>query len=566
MDPTLPTDDMTDGMRIVVEALKRNDIDTIYGVVGIPVTDLARFAQSQGIRYIGFRHEQSAGYAASIAGYLTKKPGILLTVSAPGFLNGLTALANATTNGFPMIQISGSSDRSIIDLQQGDYEELDQMAIAKPFTKASYRVNKPEDICTGLVRAIRAAVSGRPGGVYLDLTTALLGSLMDRQAAKDTIYRVSDPAPSMVPAPGSVHYALQLLKEAKQPLIILGKGAAYAQADSDLRSFIEQTGIPFLPMSMAKGLLPDDHPQSADDARSFVLKNADVVMLVGARLNWLLSHGKGRHWNPNVKFIQLDIDPMEIDSNCQIEAPVVGDICSSMSAMLTGLNEQEVKCPSDWVDTIAKEGQPNVLKMQQKLTASAHPMNYFTALNAVNQVLDKHRDIYLVNEGANTLDDTRNVIDMYLPRRRLDCGTWGVMGVGLGFAIGAAVTSGKSVVSIHGDSAFGFSGMEISTICRFNLPVTMVVFNNGGIYRGNDPNLSGGSDPSPTTLMASARYDQLITAFGGVPYNATTPEELAQALEAGITSLKPTLINCVIDQGVGTESGHIGNLNPKTAL
>lgn len=563
--PLNPTDqNLTDGMHIVVEALKRNNLNTIYGIVGIPVTDLARYAQQEGIRYIGFRHEQSAGNAAAISGYLTKKPGILLTVSAPGFLNGLSALANATTNGFPMIQISGSSDRAIIDLQQGDYEGLDQMNIAKPFAKASYRINRPEDIATGVARAVRAAVSGRPGGVYLDLTTALLGAVMDKDEAEKTLFTPIDPAPAVIPSSASVDRALQLLSEAKQPLIILGKGAAYSQADQEIRSFIEQTGIPFLPMSMAKGLLPDDHPQSAAAARSFVLKNADVVMLIGARLNWLLTHGKGKHWNPEVKFIQLDIDPEEIDSNRPIAAPIVGDITSSMDLLLKGLEKMPIKAQSSWTENIDQAKQPNDAKMQQKLSENPHPMNFFSALNAVKNVLENHKDIYLVNEGANTLDDTRDVINMYYPRRRLDTGTWGVMGIGMGFVIGAAITSGKPVVAIEGDSAFGFSGMEISTICRFKLPVTIVVFNNGGIYHGDDPNLSGGSDPSPTTLMASARYDKLIEAFGGTAYNAETPEELEKALSAGITSLKPTLINCVIDPKAGTESGHIGNLNPKT--
>lgn len=557
-------DNLTDGMRIMVEALKRNNVDTIYGIVGIPVTDLARYAQEQGIRYIGFRHEQSAGNAAAVSGYLTKKPGILLTVSAPGFLNGLSALANATTNGFPMIQISGSSNRAIIDLQQGDYEGLDQMNIAKPFAKASYRINRPQDIATGLARAIRAAVSGRPGGVYLDLTTALLGSVITKDEAEKTLFSPVDPAPAIIPSPTAVDRALQLLSEAKQPLIILGKGAAYAQADENIKTFIENTGIPFLPMSMAKGLLPDNHPQSAAAARSFVLENADIVMLIGARLNWLLSHGKGKHWNPNVKFIQLDIDPEEMDSNRPIAAPVVGDIVSSMDKMVGGLTNHQIKAQPAWTDAINQAKQPNITKMKAKLSENPSPMNFFSALNAVQKVLENHKDIYLVNEGANTLDDTRDVINMYYPRRRLDTGTWGVMGIGMGFAIGAAVTSGKPIVAIEGDSAFGFSGMEISTICRFKLPVTIVVFNNGGIYHGDDKNLSGGSDPSPTTLMASARYDKLIEAFGGTAYNATTPEELEKALEEGISSLKPTLINCVIDPSAGTESGHIGNLNPKT--
>ncbi len=558
------TADLRDGMRLVVQALKRNHIDTIYGIVGIPVTDLARYAQQEGIRYIGFRHEQSAGNAAAVTGYLTQKPGILLTVSAPGFLNGLSALANATTNGFPMIQISGSSDRSIIDLQQGDYEGLDQMNIAKPFAKASYRINRPEDIATGIARAVRAAVSGRPGGVYLDLTTALLGATLDKQTAEASLFEPIDPAPEVIPSQASVERALQLLAQAQKPLIILGKGAAYAQADEAVRSFIETTGLPFLPMSMAKGLMPDDHPQSAAAARSFVLENADVVMLLGARLNWLLSHGKGKHWNPAVRFVQMDIDSEEFDSNRPIAAPVAGDIASGLRLMNQGLAHIPVKASATWRDAIDAAKKPNIAKMEAKLSADPSPMDFFSALNAVRTVLEKHRDIYLVNEGANTLDDTRDVINMYYPRRRLDCGTWGVMGIGMGFAIGAAVTGKKPVVAIEGDSAFGFSGMEISTICRFKLPVTIVVFNNGGIYKGDDPNLSGGSDPSPTTLSATARYDKLIEAFDGQPFQATTPQELAEALETGITSLKPTLINCVIDPSAGTESGHIGNLNPKT--
>lgn len=358
---------LTDGMHILVEALKKNDIDTIYGLVGIPVTDFARQAQKEGIRYIGFKHEQSAGNAAAIAGYLTKKPGICLTVSAPGFLNGLTALANATVNGFPMIQISGSSDRAIIDLQQGDYEELDQMNIAKPFVKASYRINKPEDIGIGLARAIRAATSGRPGGVYLDVTTELLSSVMDKDEAEKTLFKVEDIAPASIPSTESVDKALKLLANAKKPLIILGKGAAYAQADKDIKDFVEKTGIPFLPMSMAKGLIPDNHPQCAAASRSFVLENADVVVLLGARLNWLLQHGKGKRWNPDVRFIQFEIDPKEIDSNRPIEAPVVGDIVSSMKVVMQRLPEFNIKADKTWINDIQETKQKNIEKMSVKL-------------------------------------------------------------------------------------------------------------------------------------------------------------------------------------------------------
>jgi oxalyl-CoA decarboxylase len=556
----------TNGFHLVVDALKLNGFDTVYGVAGIPVTDLARLVQAEGIRYIGFHHEQSAGNAAAIAGYLTQKPGICLTVSAPGFLNGMVALANATTNGFPMIQISGSSEREIIDLQQGDYEELDQMNAAKPYTKAAYRVNRAEDIGIGLARAIRAAVSGRPGGVYLDLPAKVLAAALDGNTGARSMVRVVDAAPRQLPAPESVNRALEVLAKAERPLIILGKGAAYAQADADIRAFIEKTGIPFLPMSMAKGLLPDDHPQSAAAARSYALAQADAVMLIGARLNWLLGHGKSPQWSPSAKFVQLDIAPTEMDSNRAIAAPVVGDIASSVSALLAMVTPGQIRPRSSWLDGLAQRKKQNIERLTTHLAANPDPMDFYSALGAIKGVLADKPEVYLVNEGANTLDIARNVIDMRKPRKRLDSGTWGVMGIGMGYAIGAAVVSGKPVVAIEGDSAFGFSGMEIETICRYHLPIVTVVFNNGGIYRGDDVNRTGGTDPAPTVLMKQARYDKLIEAFGGVGYNALDPQGLAKALADALSTGKPALINCAIDPTAGTESGHIGNLNPQSNI
>jgi len=557
---------LTNGFQLVVDALKLNGLDTMYGVAGIPVTDLARLAQAKGIRYIGFRHEQSAGNAAAIAGYLTQKPGICLTVSAPGFLNGMVALANATTNAFPMIQISGSSDRAIVDLQQGDYEELDQMNAAKPYAKAAYRVNRAEDIGIGLARAIRAAVSGRPGGVYLDLPASVLSDTLDAEIAARSLIRVVDATPRQIPAPESVKRALEVLANAERPLIILGKGAAYAQADADIRAFVEATGIPFLPMSMAKGLLPDDHPQSTAAARSHALAHADVVMLIGARLNWLLGHGKSPQWSPTAQFVQLDIVPTEMDSNRAIAAPVVGDIASSISALLGMLEPGRVRPRSAWLDELAQQKQHNAKRMAAHLAANPDPMDFYSALGAIKDVLADQPKVYLVNEGANTLDIARNVIDMRMPRQRLDCGTWGVMGVGMGYAIGAAVVSGRPVVAIEGDSAFGFNGMEIETICRYHLPIVTVIFNNGGIYRGDDLNRSGGADPAPTVLMKNARYDKLIEAFGGVGYHAVDPQGLAKALTEALASREPALIDCAIDPTAGTESGHISNLNPQSSI
>jgi oxalyl-CoA decarboxylase len=560
--------DLTDGFHLVIDALKLNGIKTIYGVPGIPITDLGRMAQAAGIRVISFRHEQNAGNAAAIAGFLTKKPGICLTVSAPGFLNGLVALANATTNCFPMILLSGSSEREIVDLQQGDYEEMDQLAIARPLCKAAFRVLHAADIGIGVARAIRAAVSGRPGGVYLDLPAKLFPQAMDAEAGRKSLVKVIDAAPAQIPAPSAVKRALDVLKSAKRPLIVLGKGAAYAQADDAIRVFVEKSGAPFLPMSMAKGLLPDTHPQCAGAARSTVLKDSDAVLLIGARLNWLLSHGKGKAWGepPAKKFIQIDIEPKEMDSNVEIAAPVVGDIGSCVEALLHEMGAKWTPAPADWVKAVNAKRDENIAKMAPRLMNNNSPMDYHGALGVLRTIVAERPDAILVNEGANALDLTRGVIDIYQPRKRLDVGTWGVMGIGMGYAIGAAIETGKPVLAIEGDSAFGFSGMEIETICRYQLPVCVVIFNNDGIYRGTDVNRSGSRDPATTVFVRGARYDKMIEAFGGRGVNATSPDELKRAVNAAMDTGEPTLINAVIDPAAGSESGRIGNLNPQSVL
>jgi oxalyl-CoA decarboxylase len=558
----------TDGFHLVIDALKLNGIDTIFGLPGIPITDLTRLAQAEGMRVISFRHEQNAGNAAAAAGFLTQKPGICLTVSAPGFLNGLTALANATVNCFPMILISGSSEREIVDLQQGDYEEMDQLNVAKPFCKAAYRVLHAQDIGIGIARAIRSALSGRPGGVYLDLPAKLFSQVMDAEAGAKSLVKVIDPAPRQIPAPDAVKRALDVLKGAKRPLILLGKGAAYAQADEEIRLLIEKSGIPYLPMSMAKGLLPDTHKQSAAAARSYVLAEADVVLLVGARLNWLLSHGKGKTWGADKgakQFIQIDILPTEIDSNVPIAAPLIGDIGSCVSALVAGIDSRWTKPPAEWTAAIAERKDKNLSKMAATLAQDASPMNFHGALGAIRDVVKARPDAIVVNEGANTLDFARSIVDMYEPRKRLDCGTWGIMGIGMGFAIAAAVTTNKPVIAIEGDSAFGFSGMEVETICRYQLPVCVVIFNNNGVYKGTDVNPSGTKDPAPTVFVKNSRYELLMEAFGGKGVVATTPQELTRALQEAIATGKPTLINAVIDETAGTESGRITSLNPQKA-
>lgn len=555
--------ELVDAFYVLIESLKNNGIKNIFGIPGIPITALTRSWQADGGKYFGFRHETNAAMAAGVAGYLTGVPGVCMTTPAPGFLNGLAGAANATTNGWPMILLSGAAQRRNTDLQQGAFEEMDQTHAARPHVKAAYRINHIQDIPIAITRAVRTAVSGRPGAVYVDLSHEMLTMSMPADAAEKILFKPVDVTPKQLPDPASIKRAADLLKGAKKPLVLLGKGAAYAQADADIKALIEDTGIPFLPMSMAKGLLPDNHPLCAGPARSFVLPEADVVLIVGARLNWLLGNGQGRTWGNQLKtFIQIDILPHEIDSNVPIAAPIVGDIASCIAALREALKGMP-KADAEWTGAIAARVNASKEKLAPTLKAETAPgmMNYRNSLGAVRDVLAKYPNVTLVNEGANALDNTRMIVDQYLPRKRVDSGTWGIMGIGMGACIGAAVVTGDPVVAVEGDSAFGFSGMDLETIVRYNLPVTVLIMNNGGIYKGNEGNAGGYDDPSPTMFTPGIRYDKMIEAFGGVGMNATTPAELSSMLDQAIQSRKPTLINVVLDPDAGVESGRISGLN-----
>ena len=551
------------GMYILAESLRRLGLMDVYGLVGIPVTEAAYAMQKVGINYYGFRFEQQAGMAAATHGYLTKQPGVLLTVSSLGFMNGLTATANATVNCYPMIQISGASDPTMVDMNVGTYEQLDQLNTARPVVKAAFRCSYAKDIPAAVARAYRAAVSGRPGGVYIDMTTPALAEIMDASEAEKLFYTPVDIATPVAPNKEAVERAVEILTSAKRPAILLGKGAAYAQVDDKIRTLIETYKIPYLSMSMAKGLMPDAGPLSALSCRSTIMEQADAVVVIGARINWMLSFGRGK-WNPDVKFIQLDVEPTEIDRNVPIAAPVVGDMGQSLDMILDAMKGKTMSTDPQWLTSLQAESKEKNTKFQTRLkdAFTAMPMNHWSALSVVKPVLESNPDIILINEGANTLDDTRDSVDMSLPRHRVDCASWSIMGMGMGSAIGAAVATGKSVVAVEGDSAFGFSGMDFATICRYKLPVTVVIFNNGGIYNGIGVNPSGGDAPAPTTLDINAQYNLIGEAFGAKGYRVSDPESLRAALTEAIASKAPALIDVQLGADSGKESGHIGYLNP----
>ncbi|KAI3462575.1 hypothetical protein Pfo_019238 [Paulownia fortunei] len=558
-DADLKSPPTVDGNTLVAMCLARAGVDKMFGVVGIPVTSLANRAVALGVRFIAFHNEQSAGYAASAYGYLTRRPGVLLTVSGPGCVHGLAGLSNAAANAWPMVMISGSSDQKFTG--RGDFQELDQVAAVKPFSKFSAKATDITQIPTSVFSVIDWAVAGRPTVDESEAERLITQALNHRN--KDLIEK---PRINYL----EIQKAVELLKTAERPLIVFGKGAAHARAESELTKLVESTGIPFLPTPMGKGLLPDTHELAATAARSLAIGKCDVVLVVGARLNWLLHFGEPPKWSKDVKFILVDISKEEIE----LRKPCLGIVGDAKDVV--GMIHKEIKddpfClgkTHPWVEALKTKTKDNVAKMEVQLAKNVVPFNFMTPMRIIRDAIlgmGSPAPI-LVSEGANTMDVGRAVLVQTEPRTRLDAGTWGTMGVGLGYCIAAAVASpDRLVVAVEGDSGFGFSAMEVETLVRYQLPVVVIVFNNGGVYGGdrrNPEEIAGPykDDPAPTSFVPGAAYHLLLEAFGGKGHLAGTPDELKSALAESFSARKPTVINVTIDPYAGAESGRLQHKN-----
>ncbi|WCJ25296.1 2-hydroxyacyl-CoA lyase [Euphorbia peplus] len=562
---------LIDGNVVAAKALALCGVTHMFGVVGIPVTSLANRAVSLGIRFLAFHNEQSAGYAASAYGYLTGKPGLLLTVSGPGCVHGLAGMSNAMANTWPMVLISGSCDQK--DAGRGDFQELDQIEAVKPFSKYSVKARDIREIPSCVVQVLDQAVSGRPGGCYLDLPTDVLHQTLSESEVDSLISAAVNSKSSkngVEVKRSEIEVAVELLRRAERPLIVFGKGAAYARAENELKKLVESTGIPFLPTPMGKGLLPDTHELAASAARSLAIGKCDVAIVIGARLNWLLHFGEPPKWSKDVKFVLVDVCKDEIE----LRKPHLG-LVGDAKTVLELINREIKDDPfcfgknHPWIEAISKKVKENVSRMDAQLAKDVVPFNYLTPMRIIRDaILGVGSPVpILVSEGANTMDIGRAVLVQTEPRTRLDAGTWGTMGVGLGYCIAAAIAEpDRLVVAVEGDSGFGFSAMEVETLVRYKLPVVVIVFNNGGVYGGDrrSPEEITGphkEDPAPTSFVPGAAYHILIEAFGGKGYLVGTPEELKSALSESFSARKPAVINVTIDPYAGSESGRMQHKN-----
>jgi 2-hydroxyacyl-CoA lyase 1 len=535
------------GAAVMARELKKQGVDYMFGIVGFPVVPIAVAAQKAGITYIGMRNEQAASYAAQAASYFTGRPQACLVVSGPGVVHALAGLANAKENCWPMLLIGGASaqDRD----GWADFQEEHQVELARPYCKYSARVESTTRIPYLVEQALRTAWYGRPGAAYLDMPDDVILGRVEEEDVPE-VAPLADP-PKAYADPVSVKAALELLRNATNPLVIVGKGMAWARAEKEVRQFIDASRLPFLATPMGKGVVSDLHPLSVGGARSYALQEADAILLLGARLNWILHYGKPPRFRADVKIAQLDISPDQISHNVPAAAALVGDGQAVMSQLVAELeaNPWQYDPETPFRAGIATKIAENEAMVAGQASSEEGPINYYRAFRDIREWLGD--DDIIVGEGANTMDIGRTQMPNVHPRHRIDAGSYGTMGIGLGFAVAAAVTNpGQRVVSVQGDSAFGFSGMECETICRYNLPITIVVLNNNGIGGGFEA-MPEDRPPPPNMLLPGARYEGVMEAFGGKGWYVTEPSQLRAALDQATEWGGPALVHVVLDPKAG---------------
>ena len=530
------------GAQIIARSLKQQGVEFMFGIVGIPVIPIAIHAQREGIKFFGFRNEQAASYAAAAVGYLTGRPGVCLGVSGPGMIHGVAGMANAWSNCWPMILIGGANDS--YQNGQGAFQEAPQIEAARPFAKYCARPDSVVRIPYYIEQAVRTSIYGRPGACYLDFP----GDIITGEVDEETVSfpdRCPDPFRTQAPQQ-NVDDALAAIKSAERPLVVVGKGAAYARAENEVREFIEATQLPYLATPMGKGVLPDDHPLSVAPARSHILQNADLIFLMGARLNWMLHFGHQPRFDPNVRIVQMDIHQEEIGTNVPTEVALVGDAKAITAQLNASLKANPWQYPSEttWWTGINAKIEGNRQQTEEMMADESVPMSYYRVYKEIRELLPK--DCIIQNEGASTMDIGRTMMPNFLPRHRLDAGTFGTMGVGLGQAIAAAaVHPEKKVVCIEGDSAFGFSGMEVETAARYGLNITVIIINNNGV--GGGPDTLDPAKVPPSAYTPQAHYEKMAEIYGGKGFFVTQPSELRPALEAAMATDKPSIVNIMIN-------------------
>ncbi|SJM84553.1 related to Putative 2-hydroxyacyl-CoA lyase [Zygosaccharomyces bailii] len=526
-----------------VTLLQGYGVDTVFGIVGIPIVELADAMIDAGIKFIACRNEQSASYAASAYGYLTGKPGVLLVVGGPGLVHALAGIYNSMCNMWPLLVLAGSSEMQ----HRGGFQELDQVSLLSPYVKYAARLNT-HNINDVTYDAMRLATATSAGTTYIDIPGNLLNrNIEGNPEAFDIATTKSRPDPVAL----AEVCALIRKHGSHNVLLVVGKGSVHAS--DEIRDFVNLFAIPFLPTPMGKGIIPDSHPLNVSSARSRALKEAQLVLILGARLNWILHFGSSPKWNPNAIFIQVDSDATALGHNNprNQRLSLQGDIGLTVKELSTELEALSWRC-SGLSETLQSTISANTKKLQMLESHPVLKLNYNVVYATLRPFINDQATI-IIAEGANTMDKARISFPTDYPRRRLDAGTNATMGVGLGYALAAKVSKPhKTVLLIQGDSAFGFSAMELETATRQHLALIVIVMNNGGIYHGKDPNLSTRLPAPSTALTTACRYDLVGMGLGTHSYMINSLPELEKAFKNALQDShrgQSSVINVVLEPG-----------------
>lgn len=525
------------GSKILGRALRRH-VDTLFYIMGGPMLAAENACIAEGIRMIDVRHEQAGVMMAHAWSRLLNKPGASMAASGPGVMNLVTGVATAWADCAPHVAIGGSAPAHRAG--RGEFQDVDQVNVFKSITKWTDRVLDPARIPEQLATAFRHAVSGRPGPVYLDMPGDVLYQEVDEEKV---VYPTAALAVARTRPAGdarAVRQALELLAGAQKPLVLTGTGVFWSDACEELRRFVETAGIPFYTTPQGRGVLPDDHELSFLAARSTACREADVLLVVGTRSNYINLHFTAPRYSADAKLIQIDIDPLDIGLTRPCDCPIIGDAKAVLQQLLDeGKSRFNSKRYTGWVTHLAEVNHEKTAKAEAQLANDQTPIHPLRLCKEVRDFLD--RDAILVVDGQEILNYGRQSIPTFYPRHRLNSGPFGTMGVGLPFGIGAKLACpDKQVLVLHGDGSFGLNAMELDTAIRYNIPVVTVISLNGG-WTG-DPN-----HEKPGRELGYTRFDKMAEALGCYGEYVEDPAQIRPALERAFKSGVPAVVNVKTD-------------------
>ncbi len=537
-----------DGSYLLARTLKEEGVEHLFYLMGGPNYEIINHSEDLGIKAIDFRHEQAASMAAHGYARVTGKPGVTTAASGPGTLNLLTGQYTAWVDGAPMITLGGAGP--IEDFGRGGFQEVDQVGIFEPISKAVMRptdpVRYPEQIST----AFRIATTGRPGPVYVDCNEDVLYGKVEESDAAVPSRALGRARPAG--DPDLIKQAVKMLSEASNPMVFAGGGVWWSQAYDELRLLVERMGIPFYTSPMSRGLLPDDHEMSFPAARSGAFRGADVVLVVGTRMNWMMTFGE--RIAAESKIIQIDIHGAELGHNRSVDVGIEGDAKAVLQQFVDEADRIgfESKANSKWIEKLREADLSRRERVAPLENSDQQPIHPLRLCKELREVMD--RDSILAVDGNEILHFGRQSMPTYMPGHRLNSGPSGCMGVGLPYALGAKIAKpDKQVVALHGDGSLGMNIQDFDTAVRHNLPIVIVVSNNEG-WTARVEGIR-----KPGRELGFTRFDKVAEALGGHGELVEDPKDLNPAFERAFASGVPAIVNVRTDPTARALSRFVGS-------